>query len=265
MREKFLSMNTKKWVDLKKKYKLTVEDFIIIRRINDFMGGSKSITYSKGQDVYSWVHYETIQEDMSFIFDNVDQIKNRLKKITKHGLIERLNHKVSKKNLEKGETNFNKVGSFSLIKFSKELKELFDLDVDIDNTDQNDHEGKKYPKGSGRKYPKGEGRKYPNKEYLESNTKKEIPSLGVCVSLSKDQEKELQCDLQKQLKETMKLIPVSKAVAKIGLSPMVTASILVPLAKQHGKQAIINILKDIKAEGNINPIKDFKAIIISRI
>lgn len=267
MRDMFLNMNQAKMLEIQNnnldgrgKSKLNLEDFVLLRRIGDFILSSKTIAVIKENKIYHWINYGTIQESLPVVFPSIKSLKKRIEKLKSLGLI--INKKYNVKKSEASEDGFKNAGTFSVIQLSKEVRQLFDEPIKINVEEGCTHNG---AKGCTHNGVKGCTHNGANKEPQEKNPKKVTPSLGICVSLSKDQEKELQCDLQKQLKETMKLTPVSKAVAKIGLSPMVTASILVPLAKQHGKQAIINILKDIKAEGNINPIKDFEAIIKSRI
>lgn len=145
----------------------------------------------------------------------------------------------------------------------------FSFSLESNNKPYGNQEGKELPTSVGQQnqlmYKRGITECTKGALDISKNTAKNTTNTqeGICVSLL--EEKELQNELQKQLKETMHLQPVSLAVKKIGHSTIVVGSILVPLAKQHGKQAIINILKDIKVEGNVNPIKDLKGLIISRI
>ncbi len=91
-------------------------------------------------------------------------------------------------------------------------------------------------------------------------------------SSTKEEKKAIEQELRKELKETMKLIPVSKAVSKYGKEKNVpvpslafTNIVLVPLAIKHGKQCIVNILKDIKAEAKDLHIRDIEALVKSRV
>ncbi|MGB6128843.1 MAG: hypothetical protein WBG30_08845 [Psychrilyobacter sp.] len=259
MRDMFLNMNQANMIEIqnnnldgKGKSKLNLEDFVLLRRIGDFILSSKTISIIQDNKIYHWVNYGTIQNSLPVVFPSTVSLKKRIEKLKKLGLI--INKKYNVKKSDISEDGFKNAGTYSVIQLSKEVRQLFDEPIKIEACEGSHHNG-----------VKGSHHNGVNKEPQEKNSKKENPSLGICVSLSKEQEKELQHDLNKELQETRKLNPVSKAVSKAGGSALVVGSILVPLARQYGKQAVINILKDIKTEGNNNPIRNFEALIKSRI
>ncbi len=95
-----------------------------------------------------------------------------------------------------------------------------------------------------------------NKEYTKNN---KDPKGAVSLSEEKKEK------VKTALLAAMRLIPVSKAVSKKGVSAIYLINELYPLASKRGVDNVINALKTIKAEANENPINDLTALIISKL
>lgn len=97
---------------------------------------------------------------------------------------------------------------------------------------------------------------------ITKNTSKNTPKKeGDLASLSEDQKEEVKTALL----TSMRLVPVSKAVSKKGVSALYLINELYPLAAKRGVNNVVNALKTIKAEANEKPINDLTALIISKI
>ena len=135
MRDTYLGLNQKNVLILKDKFldgkgesQIKTEDLILIRRLQDFIASSKTVQVIVDNNIYSWVHYEIIQEDLPMIFPSVVSIKKRIEKLRKLGLIINKAHKVNKEMLAKDdEDGFDKPGVYSVIKLSKQCRKLFDF------------------------------------------------------------------------------------------------------------------------------------------
>lgn len=195
MRDTYLGLNQKNVLILKDKFldgkgesQIKTEDLILIRRLQDFIASSKTVQVIVDNNIYSWVHYEIIQEDLPMIFPSVVSIKKRIEKLRKLGLIINKAHKVNKEMLAKDdEDGFDKPGVYSVIKLSKQCRKLFDFSnmekvetVEIAPEEQEGfyHEGVKGLDHNGvmgqhHEGVKGYHHNGVNKEYHEINTKKE--------------------------------------------------------------------------------------------
>uniref|UniRef100_UPI003019D978 hypothetical protein n=1 Tax=Psychrilyobacter sp. TaxID=2586924 RepID=UPI003019D978 len=49
-------------LEMKEKYKLNIEDFILIRKIGDFSLSADTIEIIKDEKVYHWISYDAIQK-----------------------------------------------------------------------------------------------------------------------------------------------------------------------------------------------------------
>ncbi|MCS5420746.1 MULTISPECIES: hypothetical protein [Psychrilyobacter] len=110
-------------LEMKEKYKLSLEDLILIRRIADFTLSEKSIEIVIESKTYHWVNYETIQQDFPLLYKDVKALKNRIHNMSKKGLLESKSHIV--RGSEIAESEFTTVGVFSVLRLSKEAKQLF--------------------------------------------------------------------------------------------------------------------------------------------
>lgn len=195
MRDTYLGLNQKNVLILKDKFldgkgesQIKTEDLILIRRLQDFIASSKTVQVIVDNNIYSWVHYEIIQEDLPMIFPSVVSVKKRVEKLRKLGLIINKAHKVNKEMLAKDdEDGFDKPGVYSVIKLSKQCRKLFDFSnmekvetVEITPEEQEGfyHEGVKGLDHNGvmgqhHEGVKGYHHNGVNKEYQEINTKKE--------------------------------------------------------------------------------------------
>ncbi|MEG2347304.1 MAG: hypothetical protein RSB50_06440, partial [Cetobacterium sp.] len=133
MRDTFLGLNQRRVLELKQRYLdgkgesfIKTEDLILIRRIQDFMNSSKSIQVVFENDIYSWVHYETVQEDLPMIFPSVVSLKKRVEKLKKLGLLINKDYTVTKSNALIG-NGFKNPGKYSVIRLSKDCKMIFDF------------------------------------------------------------------------------------------------------------------------------------------
>lgn len=110
-------------LEMKEKYKLSLEDLILIRRIADFTLSEKAIEIIIDGKTYHWVNYETIQLDFPLLYKDVKALKNRIHNMSKKGLLESKSHIV--RGNEIAESEFTTVGVFSVLRLSKEAKQLF--------------------------------------------------------------------------------------------------------------------------------------------
>ncbi len=272
MRDMFFNMNQNNMIKLKARFtndkgrsEISIEDFILLRRIGDFILSSETVAVIKENEIFHWVNYGTIQESLPIVFPNLKSVKSRIEKLKKLGLLINKAHVVKKSDVS--EDSFKTAGKFSVIQLSKEVRQLFDEPIKTKANDSKPAEG-----GKGKPAEGGEGKParggYPKparggyKEPQEKNPKKRNPSLGCEASLSEKDKKEIYNELKEN---TMKLQPVSKAISKYDHSTVFHVKILVPLAEKHGKQAIINVLKDIKTDNNSNVIKDLEGLIKSKL
>lgn len=171
MRDYFFNINQKeaviiqqKYLDGKGKSKINIEDFVLIRRIGDFILSSKTINVILENEIYHWINYKTVQEDLPLIFPSMKSLKKRVEKLKKIGIL--TNKKLSVKKEDYKKLGFKLPGNYSVIQFPREIRKLFDI---IENNDSKPHEGVKGKPHEGVKACTLEG---VNKEYLESNTKK---------------------------------------------------------------------------------------------
>ncbi|MGL4976653.1 MAG: hypothetical protein ACRC5G_01395 [Cetobacterium sp.] len=201
MRDTYLGLNQKNVLILKDKFldgkgesQIKTEDLILIRRLQDFIASSKTVQVIVENNIYSWVHYEIIQEDLPMIFPSVKSLKKRVDKLRELGLIVNKAYRVNKEMLAKDdEDGFDKPGVYSVIKLSKDCRKIFDFsnmenvktqEIVLEQNKGFPHEGVKgfphegvkgFPHEGVKGFPHEGVKPYPlkgvNKEYQEINTK----------------------------------------------------------------------------------------------
>ncbi len=278
MRDMFFNMNQEVMLELKGKFKygkgqskIDITDFILLRRIGDFILSSKTVSVIKDNEIYHWVHYDTIQESLPVVFNTKKTLTSRVEKLKKLGLL--INKKHTVKKSETTEDGFNKAGTYSIIQLSKDVRKLFDEPIKVkinESIPKVEYKGipkveyKGIPKVEYKGIPKVEYKGSPkveyNKEPQESNPKKENPSLGN-FEISNEEEQEI----KHQFEKTKKLITVSSLFSMINPSFVFLNKKLIPLAKEVGSQQVINALKEIYLEARTDKIKDLEALIKSKI
>jgi len=169
-------------LEMKEKYKLNIEDFILIRKIGDFSLSADTIEIIKDEKVYHWISYDAIQKDFPLLYPTVEAIKKRIHRMTKKGLLESKAHIVKKEDLEKSE--FNTPGTFSILRLEKETRKLFNSKV-ILPPGQNDAPSRTECPRGGDKMGRPLGQNGVNKEPREKNPKKRTPKKEV-VAEKKD-------------------------------------------------------------------------------
>ncbi|MGL5713159.1 MAG: hypothetical protein ACRCX2_09080 [Paraclostridium sp.] len=187
MRDTYLGLNQKnvlilknKYVDKKGESLIKTEDLILIRRIQDFIASSKTIQVIVGKEIYSWVKYDVIQDDLPMIFPSVKSLKKRIERLSDIGLIINKAYAVSKSMIldSESEDGFENAGTYSVIKLSKECRTMFDFSNMVNPIENTDFvEGFPLEGGKGQPLEGGKGQPLEggNKEYQEKNTIKRIP------------------------------------------------------------------------------------------
>ena len=178
MRDMFFNMNQAKMLEISSKFidgrgrsKIDLTDFILLRRLGDFILSSKTTAVIKGNQVFHWVHYETIQESLPIVFPTKLAIRKRVDKLKKLGLIINKKHNVKKSDTDV--EGFSTAGTYSIIQLSKDIRQLFDEPIKVKIDQGFDPLGNKecHPLGNKGCYSLGD-----NKEPQERNPKKEKSS-----------------------------------------------------------------------------------------
>lgn len=187
MRDMFFNMNQFNMIQLqqehldgKGKSKIEISDFILLRRLGDFMLSSETVTVIFDNQIYHWMNYGTIQESLPVVFPSIRSLKKRVEKMKNLGLIINKSHKVRKEDVLI--SGFDRPGTVSVIQLSKSVRKLFDEPIKIETDNEGfPHEGVKGSthegvKGCPHKGVKGWPHKGVNKEPQEKNSKKGNPS-----------------------------------------------------------------------------------------
>ncbi|MGL4402446.1 MAG: hypothetical protein ACRCTS_01715 [Fusobacteriaceae bacterium] len=132
MRDTYLGLNQANVVELQQKYidgkgksRIEIEDLILLRRIGDFIFTSKGVSVVIDTEVYHWINYGEVQKDLPMIFSSMKSLKKRIEKLKTIGLIINKAHRVTKEICSEG--GFDTPGSYSVIKFSEEVKNIFEM------------------------------------------------------------------------------------------------------------------------------------------
>ncbi|MGL5904805.1 MAG: hypothetical protein ACRCZO_19125 [Cetobacterium sp.] len=253
MRDTFLGLNQKKVLELKQKYLdgkgesiIKTEDLILIRRIQDFIASSKTVQVVIDREVYSWVKYDVIQEDLPMIFPSLKSFKKRVDRLSNIGLITNKAFRVSKEDISKAnEDYFENAGTYSVLRLSRECRTMFDFTNTNSSETKNKapypqegvkgypQEGVKgYPQEGVKGYPQEGVKGYPqegvNKEYHDYNTKKEIPKIDTKEE-SINQESDIldvkKVEFAKNFREYIEKVSKATQLDKFRIEQVVTPSI----------------------------------------